>query len=255
MRHPGIAATLLAATAAIADQVQPAAQSRVVRATLEYRAPGDGRPAPNFSPKGTQIALTELPKAATLPPGAKRPARAGTMEVGPNRTAWLPILASAGTECPVDLCRIYIDRNRNRNFSDDGAALTAAPSQNARTRAWWTSIDRVPLSIPYGRGIAESYLVNFWLVRDDGAPTPHLLRYSVGSWRQGTATINGVDALVAVMDSNNDAVFTKADTWSAIAASEPNAAKAVLTLAEARPTSRLMFISAGGKDRQSSFGG
>jgi len=232
------------------------AQSTSVRATLTYQAPGDGKdgkPAPNFSPKGTQVKLTDLAKAAKLPPGATRPARAGVMEVGPSKASWFPILASAGTECPSDLCRIYIDRNRNRNFSDDGPALTAAPTQNARTKAWWTSIDKVQLSIPYGRGVAESYLVNFWAVRDDGAPAPEIIRFSVGSWRQGTVKVNGVDALVAVMDSNNDAVFTKADTWSVIAASEANAAKAVLSLAEARPANRLMFIASGGKETAVEF--
>jgi thiol:disulfide interchange protein DsbD len=43
-------------------------------------------------------------------------------------------------------------------------------------------------------------------------------------------------------------MFTKDDTWSAMAASEPNAAKAVLTITEARPANRLMFLQAGGKE-------
>jgi thiol:disulfide interchange protein DsbD len=246
--------SLLVASLAIAPAIALATvQTRIVRAALEYRAPGDGKPTPNFSPKGTQVKLTDLSKAAVLPAGAARPARSGVMEVGPNKTSWIPVLATSSPDCPADLCRVYLDRNRNRNFRDDGPALTAAPSQNARTKAWWTSIDKVSLSIPYGRGISEPYLVNFWMVRDDGAPAPEILRFSVGSWRQGTVKVDGVDALLAVMDSNNDAVFTKVDTWSAIAASEPNAAKAVLTLTEARPTNRLMFIAAGGKETAIEF--
>src|SRR5436190_19560171 len=90
-------------------------QEQTVRVSLSYSAPGTG-PAPNFSPKGTQVPLTLV----------------------------------------------------------DGDA-------------------------------AEPYLVNFWSVREDtpGAPPepPSILRYSVGSWRAGTVTINGTEALVAAMDA------------------------------------------------------
>ena len=175
------------------------------------------------------------------------------MEVGPNKTAWIPILATASAQFPGDLCQIFLDRNRNGSFRDDGPALTAKPSQNAKTKAWWTSIDRVELKIPYSRTIVEPYLVNLWLVRQDGEPAPNILRFSVGSWRQGTVTIDGVEAIVAAMDSDNDALFTKVDTWSAISSAEPNAAKAVLSLAEARPTNRLMFVAANGKEKVIEF--
>lgn len=221
------------------------AKERVIRVPLEYRAPGDGKPAPNFSPKGTQIKLSEVPASATLPAGALRPAKSGTIEVGPAKASWIPVLTTAGAQCPADLCQLFLDRNRNGRFDDDGPALTANPSQNAATKAWWTSISKVELSVPYAKGVIESYFVNFWSVRDaDATSTPDILRYSVGSWRQGSATIDGVQALVAVMDSDNNAMFGKEDTWSAMAASEPNAAKAVLTIAEARPTNRLMFLQA-----------
>jgi hypothetical protein len=59
-------------------------------------------------------------------------------------------------------------------------------------------------------------------------------------------SVNGIDALVAVMDADNNALFTKDDMWSAMAASEPNAPKAVLTITEARPTNRLMFLKGSG---------
>src|SRR6476660_5503751 len=49
------------------------AQDRVVLATLTYGAPGNG-PSVNFSPKGTQVALTDVAANETLPAGAVRPA-------------------------------------------------------------------------------------------------------------------------------------------------------------------------------------
>jgi thiol:disulfide interchange protein DsbD len=250
VRYLPLSFLLIAAAAATPSAL---IQTKAIRVDLKYQAPANGKPAPNFSPKGTQVKLTDLPAGRALPPGAVRPARSGTIEVGPAKTSWIPVLATAASECKGDLCHLYLDRNRNGNFRDDGPALVATPTQNARTKAWWTSINKVELSVPYAKGVAEPYLVNFWLVRDDGAPAPALLRFSVGSWRQGTVTIDGIETLIAAMDSDNDARFTKADTWSAISASAPNAAKAVLSLAEARPTNRLMFPTANGKEKVIEF--
>src|ERR1035441_7539114 len=100
------------------------------------------------------------------------------------------------------------------------------------------------MSIPYGAGIVEPYMVNFWAVRE-GAETPNIIRYSVGSWRSGKVMVDGIDALVAVMDSNNDAVFDAKDEWSILTASEQDAPKRVLSIKEARPASRLMFLKKG----------
>jgi thiol-disulfide isomerase/thioredoxin len=231
------------------------AQSKLIKVSLEYRAPADGKPSPNFSPKGTQVRLTDLGPAVALPPGAVRPARKGMIEIGPIQSSWVGVLATASAEHPADLCQLFVDRNRNGDFSDDGPALKATPTQNDKTKAWWTSINAIELSVPYGGGVTERYLVSAWIVREDGAPAPDIVRYSVRSWRQGTININGVDALVAVMDSDNNALFDQADTWSAMAASEPNAAGAVLNINEARPTNRLMFLKSGSKEIAIEFKG
>jgi thiol-disulfide isomerase/thioredoxin len=177
------------------------------------------------------------------------------IEIGPSRSSWVGVLATASTEHPSDLCQLFVDLNRNGDFTDDGPALTAAPTQNDKTKAWWTSINTIELSVPYGAGVSERYQVNVWIVREDAAPAPDMLRFSVRSWRQGTATINGVDAIVAVMDSDNNALFDTSDTWSAMAASEPNAARAVLNINEARPTNRLMFLKSGDKEIALEFKG
>ena len=50
------------------------------------------------------------------------------------------------------------------------------------------------------------------------------------------------------MDGNNDALFTKNDSWSVLEAGAPNAEKTVLTITEARDTSRLMFVSDGTRE-------
>ena len=216
---------------------------RTFRVQLEYRAPGNG-PEPNFSPYGTQVMLTDLPPDAHLPEGATRPARTGTLQVGPDQRSWIRILATADSAHPQDLCRLYIDINRNGNFADDGPALRGIVRQNDKTKAWWSSFTGAQLSFSYGPGVVEPYLVDFWAVRE-GDAAPNVIRFSRGSWRSGRVNVDGVEALVAAMDADNDAVFTSRDRWSALAASEPEAARRVLSHEEARPSNRLMFLSAG----------
>ncbi|MCU1236801.1 MAG: hypothetical protein JWP63_4768, partial [Candidatus Solibacter sp.] len=142
---------------------------------------------------------------------------------------------------PRDLCRLYIDRNRNGDFTDDGPASTAPPRQNEKTKAWRCSFEGAELSIPYGADIVEPYLVDFWAVREKDE-APDIIRYSVNSWRRGTINVDGTEALVAVMDADNDAVFDARDKWSILPASGQDASKRVLSIREARPASRFMFL-------------
>ena len=230
-------AAILAATWPAAAQTE-----QTVRVDLAYQSPGHG-PAPNFSPYGTQVKLSDAPGSVKLPEGAARPAKSGTIEVGLDQKSWVQVLATADPEHPRDLCRLYIDRNRNGDFMDDGPPLTAKPTMNEKTKAWWSSFNGAELSVSYG-GAVEPYMVNFWAVRE-GEETPSIIRYSVASWRSGKASVNGIDALVAVMDSNNDAIFDARDKWSVLGAGEKDAARAVLSINEARPTNRLMFVPDG----------
>ena len=144
-----------------------AQQERVIAVDLAYQAPGKG-PMPNFSPYGTQVKLTDLPADAPLPEGAARPAKTGTVPVGPNQGSWIKILVTSDAAHPQDLCRLYADLNRNGVFGDDGPAFTANPAQNAKTKAWWSSFNKVELPIPYDNGAVEPYMVNFWAVREAG---------------------------------------------------------------------------------------
>lgn len=245
-------AVLAIAVCAAGASSRTAAQNtheQIVHVALSYRAPVTGQPKPNFSPKGMQVALTEAPASAKLPPGAVRPAKIGTMKIGPNSASYVRVMATATTDYPKDLCQLFIDRNRDGNFSNDGPPLTATPSQREKTLDWWSSMSNVELTVPYSTTKAtENYFVNFWIVRPNDAAAPDLLRFSVGSWRYGTATINGVEALVAAMDGDNDALFGKNDMWSVVGAAAPDAAKNVLSINEARATNRLMFVDAGARE-------
>jgi len=236
----------LLVVAAVAGSSLMAAQPAVITVPLTYHAPGTG-PKPNFSPKGTQVTLTAVPQGQALPAGAVRPAKRGTLQVGPVRASWIPVLATASAAHPADLTQLFIDRNRNGDFSDDGPSVEARPTQNEKTKDWWSSFSGIELRVSFPEpDRTEPYFVNFWIVRPDGAPAPDILRYSRGSWRSGTVTVNGVQALVAAMDGNNDAIYGPGDSWSVVQASMKDAAVAVLSIKEARETSRLMFLERGG---------
>lgn len=225
-------------------------QGPVVTATLTYGAPGHG-PSVGFSPYGTQVALEDVGASVALPEGAVRPARVGTLHIGPTQASWMTILVTADPAHPSDLCRVYLDRNRNGTF-DDGDPLVATPSQNEKTKAWWSSFAKTELQVPYAKGSSEPYLISMWIVRE-GETVPSVLRFSVASWRAGTVDVAGIPALVAVMDSNNDAVFDSKDMWSVLAASEPDAATRVLSIAEARKMDRLMFLETARKEQALQF--
>ena len=216
---------------------------RIVGVGLTYQAPGVG-PTPNFSPYGTQVELSDLPANAPLPEGSSRPAKTGTLQVGPDQRSWIKILVTADSAHTQDLCRLYVDRNRNGNFTDDGPALIVNPTLNEKTKAWWSTFSGAELSIPYGGGIFEPYMVEFWAVRA-GEEAPNIIRYSVRSWRSGKVRVDGVEAIVAVMDSDNNAVFDAKDEWSILAASERDAPRRVLSYQEARHAGRFMFLEMG----------
>ncbi len=244
MRSWGVAVTIVAGSCVglLASQ-----QATVITVPLTYHAPDGKGPRPNFSPKGTQVSLTPVPDGQALPSGAVRPAMRGTIQIGPDRASWIPVLATASAAHPADLSQLFIDANRNGNFGDDGPAVVAKPTQNEKTKAWWSSFNAVDLRVRFtAPERTEPYIVNFWIVREDGARVADILRYSRGSWRSGTVTINGVPALVAAMDGNNDALYGPGDSWSVVQASMPNAATAVLSIKEARDTSRFMFVERGG---------
>ena len=222
------------------------AQSTLITVPLTYHAPGTG-PKPNFSPKGTQVTLAPVAANQTLPAGAARPAKRGLIQVGPARDSWIPVLATASAAHPTDLTQLFVDHNRNGNFADDGPAVVAEPKQNEKTKAWWSSFNAVNLRVRFPNPErVEPFIVNFWIVREDGAPAPDVVRYSRGSWRAGSVTVNGVQALVAAMDGNNDALYGPGDSWTVVQASMPNAETAVLSIKESRDTSRFMFLERGG---------
>jgi thiol-disulfide isomerase/thioredoxin len=224
-----------------------AGQSNVYTVPLTYNAPGEGL-QPDFSPIGTQVPLAAVGSDQPLPSGAAHPARRGVIQIGPTRESWIPLLlASAGDE-PGAFTRLYLDMNRNGDFSDDGPPALATLEPNERTGDVWYRFLEIELRVRFSEPErTEPFDVTLWMVQRADEPAPDsIIRYSRRSWRSGTVTVNGVPALVAAMDGNNDALFAPGDSWSVVETSMSEASKYVLSWREARPTDRLMFLQRGG---------
>jgi thiol-disulfide isomerase/thioredoxin len=222
------------------------AQSNVYTVPLTYNAPGDDM-GPNFSPVGRQVRLEEVAPGQALPLGAALPARQGMVRVGATQDSWIPLLLTATTDEPGAFNRLYLDMNRNGDFSDDGPPTLAALHPNDKTgdvRHRFTGIElRVRFEEPER---TEPFAVTFWFVTHAEETEPDsVIRFTRLSWRSGSVTINGVSALVAAMDGNNDALYGPGDSWSVVEVSLPEATEHVLSWREARGTDRLMFLQRG----------
>jgi thiol-disulfide isomerase/thioredoxin len=232
-----------------------AAQSNVHTVPLTYTVPGDG-PRPNYSPTGTRVELAEVPPDQALPAGAAHPARSGVLKVGPTRESWIPILLTAAADEPGAFTRLYIDMNRNGDFSDDGPPAPAILSRNEETGNLTIRFNEIELRVRFPEPErTEPYVVGFWMFHSAANPEPDsFIRYSGGSWRAGSVTVNGVPALVAAMDKNNDALYGPGDDWGVAEASMPEASKYVLRFhfgtgkGEMHPTDRLMFLQRDGDE-------
>jgi len=213
---------------------------------LTYTVSGEG-PEVNFWPSATRVALTEVPSDQALPPGAEHPARQGMVQIGPTEESWIPLLLTTGADEPDAYTRLYLDMNRNGDFSDDGPPAVVTMARNERTGDLWYRFEGIELRVRFQEPERmEPFDVNFWMVQqaDESAPDS-IIRYSRRSWRSGSVTVNGVEALVAAFDGNNDALYGPGDSWSAVEASMPEADKQVLGWQEARTTDRLMFLQRG----------
>jgi thiol-disulfide isomerase/thioredoxin len=229
-----------------------AAQSNVYTVPLTYNIPGEG-PRPNYSPTGTKVALDELPSGQALPDGAVHPARRGVIQVGPTPESWIPMLLTATADDPGVFTRLYIDMNRNGEFSDDGPPALATVHRNEETGNVRIRFEGIELRVRFPEPErTEPFVIVFWLFHWAGYPEPDsFIRYSGESWRTGSVTVNGVPALVAAMDKNNDAVYGPGDDWGVVEASMPDASKYVMSVnfgtgkGEMNPTDRLMFLQRG----------
>ena len=225
-------------------------EEKIFKVKLSYQIPREGLNQ-NFSPDGKRMLLLDYPKDLPLPEGAFRPARWGTINLGKDKNSWIPVLAASDGSFPDDLCLLFVDLNRNKDFSDDGKPYQTTPELNEKTGVTWSVFKKVNLELLYGSGedgaISEPFQVSVWLVRQGKRPVSRL-RYTRLSWRSGKVKVGDTEALVMATDMNNDGLFDSRDSWCALAAGFPDAPLALLSHQEVRPMNRLMFLVAGKKE-------
>lgn len=227
---------------------EPPAQSNIYTVPLTYNVPDEG-PKPNFEPTGTRVPFTEVPADQALPNGAMHPASHGLIPVGPTEESWIPMLLTATADDPGVFARLYIDMNRNGDFSDDGPPAPGIQEGGGETRRppriVFKNIELL-VHLPEPER-TEPFVAEFWYLNSPAKPEPDsFIQYVINPfWRSGSVTVNGVPALVAAFDRNNDGLYGPEDFWTVVEASMPEASKHVLSWQESRSTDRLMFLQRG----------
>ena len=101
---------------------------------------------------------------------------------------------------------IHIDRNRNRDLTDDGAPLVLADGGPDRSGAEFAGVSTI-LNVPYATGARLPYRIGFAYLSAPDARERRLV-YSVSSYWIGPVSVPGAEpVLVGVFDANLDGLF------------------------------------------------
>jgi len=169
---------------------------------------------PQFPTRGSDRWLMWSPYGQQLP----------LTEAGGGMNAQL-ILGPDGSPIPLQLFRspgsvyfdrLYIDLNRDGEFSEDELHLTTVTERNAK---YWSSFDAV-VEIPVvdpetGARVINPYPLGLWYVEDPRVQDEEpVVRFSRQGWMEGAVALDGVEAVVLVTESVMDGVFGMDDSWA-----------------------------------------
>jgi beta-lactamase regulating signal transducer with metallopeptidase domain/peroxiredoxin len=115
--------------------------------------------------------------------------------LGPNHQ-----IAVAVDEAKGETPRIFIDRNRDRDLTNDGPGEWASVSGNSLNYA--AELPNVAIDVPYPAG-NRPYHVSFFRWRD----RPGFVAYRSHSCRQGVVKLDGREYKIALQDENFDGRF------------------------------------------------
>ena len=194
-------------------RVPPVAHPQDLPEALQHPPPVPARvPVPlarGFQPGGFRVAATAhvLPLSATPPPGWRLPSAAGRLAFG-------AVVLADGREYPLLLARdagayrLYLDRNRNDDLTDDGPPLA-----NEGSGGFGTTL-RLPLREVTGRPLEGTY--DLWVYLD--ARRDDRLQVYSRTQLSGQVTIGGrsypavvADNVVLDGDFTNDGIAIDLD--------------------------------------------
>jgi thiol-disulfide isomerase/thioredoxin len=157
-----------------------------------------------WSPYGRQLPLTEFEGGMNA-----------QLILGPEGTPpmGLRLVRSPGA---VHFDRLYIDLNRDGEYSDTELHETTVTESNYK---YWSSFDavvEVPAVDPETRdGIMNPYPLGLWFVEDPRVQDEEpVIRFSRHGWMEGTVALDGVEAVMLVTEAVMDGVFGTGDSWA-----------------------------------------
>jgi len=210
--------------------VSCAGDEREIEIILAAQVPdeADGQSL-RWSPKGEKLFLL-----------AEEGGLSTNLRLGPDGTAPLPIRLEK-SEGQIYYDRLLLDRDRNGAYSDDEIVETVPKEIRARIWSSFETVVNVPVTDPAsGESQFNPYALSFWFVDDPTLEEEELvIRYSRRGWMEGTAKIDGIDAVVLLTESTMDGVFDERDYWALAVA---DSAATIFELDNARPAERHAWL-------------
>ncbi len=178
---------------------------------IQFQQGDPGSPnSPRFSPYAARIEVSE----AVIPglPGSGH--LAGLIEIGhPDIRGVGQPVAIARLKAGKHYNLLFIDSDMDGSLEDEKPITTTAKLSRGK---WWTSFEAI-LNVNHDIGdstpSALAYPVSFWIVVEDPADKPSILRFTRRGYKIGHVKISGVEHIVAISDGNNDGVFGEGDYW------------------------------------------
>ncbi len=109
---------------------------------------------------------------------------------------------------------LYLDRNVNRDLTDDGDPIKAATVLAESRDLTYSEFPPIELDLYYGKDMRERFSVLLYAWYPRNGLLTRLLMSSL-SWREGEVHVHGAKMRLAVFDGNNDGVYdVESSRWS-----------------------------------------
>jgi thiol-disulfide isomerase/thioredoxin len=208
--HPTLLVKVAILAAACSGQPRPEQESPdlpegSVEVTLTAQVPEAGSDRTmRWSPYGKQLPLKEVDGGMS-----------GELILGPEGTRPIQLRLTRSEEA-VHFDRLLLERGGNGKPQERQVLITTPTERNNR---YWSSFDavvEVPVLDPAsGTPGTDPYPLSFWYVEDPLLPDQEpVLRFSRRGYMQGTAVLEGVDAVVLVTERVMDGVYGPDDAWA-----------------------------------------
>ena len=160
--------------------------------------------APRYSPPGRQLKLQHYAQAGLE--GVEH--LAARLPLGPDKQAAGMQLIVARTEKGKPYTLLYVQDQASGKLSEKPISIKPSVNRNKT----WSSFEAM-VQVKHGEGEPQPYPVALWIVVDNEADTPEIIRISRRGYLHGEVKLGEAAYDVILSDSNNDGVFASGDWW------------------------------------------